>query len=289
MTTPKSGKPSPSKKAQPAKGDVADKEKADKEKAKAEKEKAKAEKEKAKNDAKASVRTAESKARTEKPVIAAKTAKSAAPKLEKEAAAVRAPKSEKNEKPEKAERLEKAEKSEKPGKEKEVVKIVKTETQTKPARVEKSPPPPAAEPPKSKLTKEDLQLFKAQLLELRDRLMKQIGAMEGEALKEAGSEVSVDHMADHGTETFDQDFTLGLIENEENTIREIDEALHRMTEGTYGMCEPCIEEMEKLCKTCPHIPKARLEAIPYTRFCVEYARVAERNREIEEAQDEEEE
>jgi RNA polymerase-binding transcription factor DksA len=143
--------------------------------------------------------------------------------------------------------------------------------------------------PKSKLTKDELKQLKGTLLEIREKLTRQIGSMEGEALGEAGSEVSVDHMADHGTDTFDQDFTLGLIENEENTIREIDAALERMNEGTYGMCEPCVEQMAKLCKTCPHIPKARLEAIPYTRYCVEYAKIAERDREIEEAQEEEEE
>src|SRR5262245_22317398 len=79
-----------------------------------------------------------------------------------------------------------------------------------------APPPP---PPKTKFTREELKHFKAQLLELRDRLTRQVGAMEGQAFKEGDSEVSVDHMADHGTDTFDQDFTLGLIENEEATIR----------------------------------------------------------------------
>jgi RNA polymerase-binding transcription factor DksA len=113
--------------------------------------------------------------------------------------------------------------------------------------------------------------------------------MEGSALKEGDSEVSVDHMADHGTDTFDQDFTLGLIENEEQTIREIDAAIERIQDGTYGLCEPCMDEPVKLCKTCPYIPKARIEAIPYTRYCVEYARIAERHREIEEANEEEEE
>jgi RNA polymerase-binding transcription factor DksA len=150
----------------------------------------------------------------------------------------------------------------------------------------KAPPPP---PPKSKFTRDELKHFKAQLLDLRDRLTRQVGAMEGSALKEGDSEVSVDHMADHGTDTFDQDFTLGLIENEEQTIREIDAAIERIQDGTYGLCEPCMDEPVKLCKTCPYIPKARIEAIPYTRYCVEYARIAERHREIEEANEEEEE
>jgi RNA polymerase-binding transcription factor DksA len=148
---------------------------------------------------------------------------------------------------------------------------------------------PPAPPPKTKFTREELKHFKAQLLELRDRLTRQVGAMEGQAFKEGESEVSVDHMADHGTDTFDQDFTLGLIENEENTIREIDAAIERVKDGSFGVCEPCIEDPAKLCKTCPYIPKARIEAIPYTRYCVEYARIAERDREIEEANEKEEE
>lgn len=150
-------------------------------------------------------------------------------------------------------------------------------------------PPPPAPAPKSKFTKDELKQFRNALLELRERLTRQVGAMEGSALKENDSEVSVDHMADHGTDTFDQDFTLGLIENEENTIREIDAAIERISDGSFGVCEPCVEEPAKLCKSCPHIPKARIEAIPYTRYCVEYARIAERNREIEEANEEEEE
>ena len=146
-----------------------------------------------------------------------------------------------------------------------------------------------ASAPKTKFTKDELRHFKAQLLELRERLTRQVGAMEGQAFKEGDSEVSVDHMADHGTDTFDQDFTLGLIENEENTIREIDAAIDRVSGGAFGVCEPCIEDPAKLCKTCPHIPKARIEAIPYTRYCVEYARIAERDREIEEANEKDEE
>lgn len=157
------------------------------------------------------------------------------------------------------------------------------------SEVKSTHPVPAVPSPKSKFSKDELKQFKAQLLELRERLTRQIGSMEGEALKEGESEVSVDHMADHGTETFDLDFTLGLIESEEQTIREIDAAIARIKDGTFGVCEPCSEEPAKLCKSCPYIPKARIEAIPYTRYCVEYARIAERNREIEEAHEEEEE
>jgi RNA polymerase-binding transcription factor DksA len=157
------------------------------------------------------------------------------------------------------------------------------------ARAEPTPPPPPpGPPPKTKFAKDELKQFKAHLLSLRDQLSKQVGGMERDALQGADQDVSVDHMADHGSDTFDQDFTLGLIENEEHTIREIDFAIERINDGTFGVCEACVEEPLKLCKTCPHIPKARLDAIPYTRYCVEYARVAERDREIEESRDDEE-
>ncbi|HKE00381.1 MAG TPA: hypothetical protein VKE69_05175 [Planctomycetota bacterium] len=159
-------------------------------------------------------------------------------------------------------------------------------TRTEPEKAAPSAPPPP--PPKSKFTKDELKQFKTNLLQLRDQLSRQVGGMERDALTGKDAEVSVDHMADHGSDTFDQDFTLGLIENEEQTIREIDLAIERIQDGTYGVCEACVEEPLKLCKTCPYIQKARLEAIPYARYCVEYARVAERNREIEEARDDEE-
>ena len=65
-------------------------------------------------------------------------------------------------------------------------------------------------------------------------------------------------MADYGTDNYDQDFTLGLMENVEATTQEIDSALKRIQEGLYGICEGC---------SCI-IPKARLKALPYAKFCV---------------------
>lgn len=167
--------------------------------------------------------------------------------------------------------------------------VTKKTAAAAPARTQPAPAPaPVGPPPKSKFSKEELKQFKAQLLALREQLTRDVGNMENQALKGSDQEVSVDHMADHGSDTFEQDFTLGLIENEGQTIREIDAAIERIQEGTFGVCDACIEEPLKLCKPCPYIQKARLEALPYTRYCVEYARVAERDRAVEEAQDDEE-
>ncbi|MBM3845713.1 MAG: hypothetical protein FJ405_05425 [Verrucomicrobia bacterium] len=67
------------------------------------------------------------------------------------------------------------------------------------------------------------------------------------------------HMADSGTDNFDRDFALSLLSSDQDAVYEIEEALKRIERGTYGTCE----------LTGKTIPKARLEAIPWTRFTVE--------------------
>ena len=69
-------------------------------------------------------------------------------------------------------------------------------------------------------------------------------------------------MADLGTDNFEQEFTLSLLQNEEQVLGEIREALKRMDAETFGKCEECQGA----------IPKARLQAPPYTRHCVKCAR-----------------
>jgi len=66
------------------------------------------------------------------------------------------------------------------------------------------------------------------------------------------------HMADSGTDNFDRDFALSLLSSDQDAVYEIEEALKRIEKKTYGVCE----------LTGKTIPKARLEAIPWTRFTV---------------------
>lgn len=112
---------------------------------------------------------------------------------------------------------------------------------------------------------EELEHFRKLLLERRDRILHCVTAMESEALKEAGQVFSVDHMADHGTDNFDQDLTLSLVEDERKELREIDSALERVRDGVFGICEATAEP----------IGRERLEAIPYTRYSIEYQRRVE--------------
>jgi RNA polymerase-binding transcription factor DksA len=105
--------------------------------------------------------------------------------------------------------------------------------------------------------KAEWQEFYNHLLELRDQLLRQMNGLAKESAQEmAGYSL---HMADSGTDNFDRDFALSLLSSDQDAIYEIEEALKRIEKNTYGVCE----------LTGKPIPKARLEAIPWTRFTVQ--------------------
>lgn len=97
------------------------------------------------------------------------------------------------------------------------------------------------------------------LLGLRRRLLGETSQLEEEALKAGEHDVSIDHMADYGSDSYEQEFTLSLIESKSEALRDVDEAIRKIEAGTYGLCEDC----ETL------IPKGRLEVLPHTRLCIE--------------------
>jgi RNA polymerase-binding transcription factor DksA len=123
------------------------------------------------------------------------------------------------------------------------------------------------------MTQAELDSYRQQLLDLRDRLKGDVSHLTNEALRHAGAEASGGlsntpiHMADLGTDNFEQEFTLGLIQNEEQALDQIGGALDRIDQGSYGRCEECQKD----------VPKARLQAIPYTRYCVDCARKLEQS------------
>jgi DnaK suppressor protein len=121
------------------------------------------------------------------------------------------------------------------------------------------------------LKNEDLVSFRETLEHLRARLRGDLDQMTDEALgrENAGSTGNLSnlplHLADLGTDNYDQEFTLGLIENEQGTLGLVNEALGRVTKGTFGQCVECGNP----------ISKPRLQAIPYARHCIECARKLE--------------
>jgi DnaK suppressor protein len=120
---------------------------------------------------------------------------------------------------------------------------------------------------KDAMKKAEIQIYKDQLLALRARLRGDVTQMADSTLKKSRTESNGDlssmpiHMADMGTDNFEQEFTLSLMQSEEGTLGQIEGALERIEDGTYGACEECGTR----------IPKARLSAIPYATFCVRCA------------------
>jgi RNA polymerase-binding protein DksA len=114
---------------------------------------------------------------------------------------------------------------------------------------------------------EVLKPYKARLVALRVRLRGDVSQMTGAVLEKTLAQANGDlsampiHMADVGTDNFEREFTLTLMESKDRTLEQIEEALERIEDGIYGVCEECEGK----------IPKARLNAIPYTKLCVKCA------------------
>ena len=117
------------------------------------------------------------------------------------------------------------------------------------------------------LKKSEAKEFKNMLLTLRSRIRGDVSALADAALRKTRSEASGDlssmpiHMADMGTDAFEQEFTLSLMEHDGSALEQIEAALVRIEDGHYGVCTECEAR----------IPKARLQVLPHTPHCVKCA------------------
>jgi len=120
----------------------------------------------------------------------------------------------------------------------------------------------------TELTAAEIKKFKILLLSKRKEILGDVLSMESETLGTQRSDSSnmPTHMADADSDNYGIESTLGLMDSERKLLREIDGALERIKNGTYGICEG----LNKM------IPKARLKAIPWARYCVEYASISEK-------------
>ena len=117
------------------------------------------------------------------------------------------------------------------------------------------------------MKKNDLLPFRDKLLAVRARLRGDVTAMQEIALRKSGMGNNEGgsmpiHMAELGSDNYEQEFTLSLMETEEDTLGRIDEALQRIEDGVYGTCSECGG----------NITKARLNALPYTPVCIKCAK-----------------
>ncbi len=131
----------------------------------------------------------------------------------------------------------------------------------------------SAVPTEPRFSGADLEVFRQLLLRKRVELAGDVDHMEQEALRKNRVDATGDlsmmpiHMADIGTDNYEQEFTIELISNEQTTLKEIDAALERIRKGSYGICEG----------TGKPIPKARLRVRPWARYRIEHKRHLEEN------------
>lgn len=135
-------------------------------------------------------------------------------------------------------------------------------------------PEPPAKPRKTQFNAKELKEYKQLLLNLRDRIVDEINFLAGDNLNRSQRESSGDlssysfHMADQGTDNFDREFALNLVSSEQDALYEIDEALRRIDNGSYGICELSGEPIER----------ERLKVLPYARHSVKAQSLMERGK-----------
>jgi len=119
-------------------------------------------------------------------------------------------------------------------------------------------------PLKKKYNKKDLIEFKKLIAKTKIKISDDIKHISEDTLKKSQKDASGDisgytyHMADVATDTYDREFSLGLASNERKLLFELEDALKKIDEGTFGICETC----KSL------ITKNRLKAVPYARLCM---------------------
>ncbi len=116
---------------------------------------------------------------------------------------------------------------------------------------------------KKRFSKKDLDLYKEKLFNLKDDVLTQIRDISKDTLMKSQKDMSGDisgygiHIADVATDNYERDFNLGLVSNERNIVMEIDGALKRVKDKTYGICNMCKKNISKI----------RLDARPHAEYC----------------------
>jgi RNA polymerase-binding protein DksA len=117
---------------------------------------------------------------------------------------------------------------------------------------------------KKKFTKSDLKEFKKIVLKKKEELLGDLNHISEDTLRKSQKEASGDisgytyHMADVASDNYDREFSLGLASGERKSLYELDDALKRIEEGTFGICDDCKGQITKI----------RLKAVPSAKLCI---------------------
>jgi RNA polymerase-binding protein DksA len=123
------------------------------------------------------------------------------------------------------------------------------------------------------MVKKDLKLFRELILKKKEEILDSIKHVSEDTLKKSQRDAAGDissytlHMADVATDTYDREFSLGLASSEREILYEINDALKKIEEGDYGICESCKRP----------ITKTRLKAVPYARLCLDCQKAQEKH------------
>lgn len=115
------------------------------------------------------------------------------------------------------------------------------------------------------MSKKELKIFKELVLKRKEEILEGIKHISDDTLKKSPKDASGDisgytyHMADVATDTYDREFSLSIASSERKVLYDIEDALKKIEDGTYGFCEVCKKP----------ITKVRLKAVPYTKLCLE--------------------
>ncbi len=136
----------------------------------------------------------------------------------------------------------------------------------------------AVKPVKKKMMKgysaKELKYFKKLIVEKRKEILEELTILKESMMDVTTGEYASEnstystHM-EQGTDAMEREKTFMFASREGKFLNYLDDALRRIEKGTYGFCIDCIDTPNNLCKTCPLIPKARLEAVPHAQLCVE--------------------
>jgi len=115
-----------------------------------------------------------------------------------------------------------------------------------------------------KLTKKDAEYFKKLIMQTKEKVLDEIKHISDDTLKKSQRDAAGDisgytyHMADVASDAYDREFSLGLASNERQSLYELEDAIKKIEEGTFGICEECKSS----------ISKTRLKVVPFARLCV---------------------
>ncbi len=130
-------------------------------------------------------------------------------------------------------------------------------------------------PFKTYLTEKELEHFRRLIMEEKTEILENARRLRESLVDQNTGDYVGDnstfsmHMAEQGSDEMEREKAFMFIQRDEKYLGYLQEALDKITNKTYGICVECIAEPKLLCKTCPFIPKDRLEVVPITQHCLE--------------------